>query len=197
MEYETEDYKVRDFEGVTVVRLKNPNLTGLLEVTRIGEELKALIDGGVRKLVMDFKHVKHCGSSALGLLIAIDRKMRQAKGLMVLSHPENLEETAPDFQDRHPVHDRPRPEGSGKALLTICSVPVNLTNPVVSRQQFQLRQHSPNLRVLRRRMSAERVGEAGFADAQGRSARSSCRARTTPSPGSSAVDAAQQLDALL
>ena len=92
MEYETEDYKVRDFDGVTVVRLKHPNLTGVLEVTRIGEELKAMVDGGVRKLVIDFKHVQHCGSAALGLLIAINQKMKESKGRLVLSHPENIEE---------------------------------------------------------------------------------------------------------
>jgi anti-anti-sigma factor len=92
MEYETEDYKVRDFEGVTVVRLKNPNLTGLLEVTRIGEELKSLIDGGVRKLVIDFKHVQHCGSSGLGLLIALHRKIDGVGGKMIISHPERIEE---------------------------------------------------------------------------------------------------------
>lgn len=92
MEYETEDYKVRDFGGVTVVRLKNSNLTGLLEVTRIGDELKTLIDHGVRKLVIDVKHVQHCGSAGLGLLIALHRKMEEAKGRMVLSHPERLEE---------------------------------------------------------------------------------------------------------
>jgi anti-anti-sigma factor len=92
MEYETQDYKVRDFDGVTVVRLKNSNLTGLLEVTRIGEELKTLIDNGVRKLVIDFKHVQHCGSSGLGLLIALHRKMHDSGGRMILSHPENLEE---------------------------------------------------------------------------------------------------------
>lgn len=92
MEYETEDYKVRDFDGVTVVRLKHANLTGLLEVNRLGEELKALIDGGVRRLVIDFKHVDHCGSAGLGLLIALNRKVQEAKGRMVLSHPEKIEE---------------------------------------------------------------------------------------------------------
>jgi anti-anti-sigma factor len=92
MEYETEDYKVRDFEGVTVVRLKNANLTGLLEVTRIGDELKALIDKGIQKLVIDFKHVQHCGSAGLGLLIALHRKMVANKGKMILSHPERIEE---------------------------------------------------------------------------------------------------------
>jgi anti-anti-sigma factor len=92
MEYETEDYKVRDFDGVTVVRFKNSNLTGLLEVTRIGDELKALVDRGVRKLVIDVKHVQHCGSAGLGLLIALHRKMEQAQGRMILSHAEKLEE---------------------------------------------------------------------------------------------------------
>jgi anti-anti-sigma factor len=92
MEYETEDYKVRDFDGVTVVRLKHANLTGLLEVNRLGDELKSLIDGGVRKMVIDFKHVDHCGSAGLGLLIALNKKMQELGGRMVISHPEKIEE---------------------------------------------------------------------------------------------------------
>ena len=92
MEYETQDYKVRDFEGVTVVRLKHANLTGLLEVNRLGDELKRLISGGVRKLVVDFKHVNHAGSAALGLLLALNKKMKESGGTMVISHTEKLEE---------------------------------------------------------------------------------------------------------
>lgn len=92
MEYETEDYKVREYDGVTLVRLKHANLTGLLEVTRLGEELKAMIVGGVRKLVVDFKHVDHCGSSGLGLLISLNKQMQEAGGKMVLSHPETIDE---------------------------------------------------------------------------------------------------------
>jgi anti-anti-sigma factor len=92
MEYETQDYREKDYDGVTVVRLKHANLTGVLEVTRIGDELKALIDSGVTKLVVDFKHVEHCGSAGLGLLIALHRKMQGIGGRMVLSHPESIEE---------------------------------------------------------------------------------------------------------
>jgi anti-anti-sigma factor len=92
MEYETEDYKVREFEGVTVVRLKHANLTGALEVNRITEELKAMVRQGVRRLVIDLKHVDHFGSGALGMLIALNRKMTEAAGRMVLSHPEKIEE---------------------------------------------------------------------------------------------------------
>jgi len=62
------------------------------EVNRIGEELKAMIDGGVRKLVIDFKHVQHCGSAGLGILIALLRKMESLNGKMIVSHPENIAE---------------------------------------------------------------------------------------------------------
>jgi anti-anti-sigma factor len=92
MEYETQDYKVRNFEGVTVVRLKHANLTGLLEVNRLGDELKHLIAGGVRKLVVDFKHVNHAGSAALGLLLALNKRMNETGGTLVISHTEKLEE---------------------------------------------------------------------------------------------------------
>lgn len=92
MDYENDEYRVREKEGVTVVRLKNPNLTGVLEVNRIGEDVKAMIDGGVRKLVVDFKHVKHCGSAGLGLLIGLNKRMQAAGGKMILSHPENIED---------------------------------------------------------------------------------------------------------
>jgi anti-anti-sigma factor len=92
MDFENDEYKVRIMDGVTVVRLKNPNLTGILEVNRIGEEIKAMIDGGVKKLVVDFKHVQHCGSAGLGLLIALNKRMQTAGGKLVVSHPENIEE---------------------------------------------------------------------------------------------------------
>ncbi len=91
-EYETDDYKVRIWGDVTVVRLKHANLTGQLEVNRIGEEIKGddLARGAQAR--GDFKHVKHCGSSALGLLIGLNKQMQAAKGKMILSHPENIEE---------------------------------------------------------------------------------------------------------
>ena len=130
MEYETEDYKVRDFDGVTVVRLKNPNLTGLLEVNRIGEELKTMLDGGVRKLVIDFKHVKHCGSSALGVLIAIQKKMGRANGLMV----EREEARAPKpraHRRRHQSSERPaqRAGTSNRTCPARCAPPSGARRP--------------------------------------------------------------------
>ncbi len=92
MDYETDDYKVREFGAIKVVRLKHANLTSALDVGRISDEIKAMIDQGLRKLVIDFKHVEHCGSAGLGMLIGINKKMLEAKGRLVISHPETIEE---------------------------------------------------------------------------------------------------------
>jgi len=92
VDYESDDYKVREMGTVTVVRLKGPNLTGALEVNRISDELKAMVDQGVKKLVVCFKHVQHCGSGGLGMLIAVNKKIKEAGGRLVISHPENIEE---------------------------------------------------------------------------------------------------------
>ncbi|HSV16070.1 MAG TPA: STAS domain-containing protein [Tepidisphaeraceae bacterium] len=91
-DYETNDLLVRQVEGVTIVRVRYPNLDGLLEIQRITAELDALLARGVRKLVFDFKYVTHAGSAALGLLIALQRKIDARGGTLVLSHAERVEE---------------------------------------------------------------------------------------------------------
>ena len=93
MDYETDDYKVRAMGTVTVVRLKQAHLTSVLDVNRISDEIKAMIDNkGVRKLVICFKHVEHCGSAGLGMLLAVNKHIKEKGGRLVVSHPENLEE---------------------------------------------------------------------------------------------------------
>ena len=91
-DYQTDDYTVRLRDGVTVVRLNTPSLTGTLEINRISSDLKGMIQGGLRKLALDLKHVEFCGSAALGLLIDINRRLRAAGGRLVLSHAEKIEE---------------------------------------------------------------------------------------------------------
>jgi anti-anti-sigma factor len=91
--YESDDLVVRNRDGVTIVRLKTPSLSGALEINRVSNELKALIQrDGVTKLVLDLKHLEFCGSAGLGLLIDMNRRMRAAGGKLVLSHPETIEE---------------------------------------------------------------------------------------------------------
>jgi anti-anti-sigma factor len=90
MDYETSELLVREVKGITIVRLKNANLTGMLEIQHITAEVNQMLDRGVRKLVFDFKYVKHAGSAALGLLIALQKKMDKLGGIMILSHAENI-----------------------------------------------------------------------------------------------------------
>jgi anti-anti-sigma regulatory factor len=40
--------------------------------------------------VFDFKYVRHASSAALGLLIALQKKMDTNGGKMILSHSENI-----------------------------------------------------------------------------------------------------------
>ena len=90
MDYETSELVVREVSGVTIVRLKNAHLTGMMEIQHITSELDQLLERGVRKLVLDFKYVKHAGSAALGLLISLQKKMDKLSGTMILSHSENI-----------------------------------------------------------------------------------------------------------
>jgi anti-anti-sigma factor len=92
MDYETADIAVRDVDGVTIARLRNANLTGVMEIQRIGHEIAEIIDRPVRKLILDFKYVRFAGSAALGMLIMVQKKMEKAGGMLVLSHSENIEE---------------------------------------------------------------------------------------------------------
>ena len=92
MDYETPDILVREVKGVTIVRLKNANLTGMLEIQHVTSELDQLLERGVRKLVFDFKYVRHASSAALGMLIALQKKVDKLGGKLILSHSENISE---------------------------------------------------------------------------------------------------------
>ena len=92
MDYETPDLLVREVKGITIVRLKNANLTGVLEIQHITSEFDQLLAKGVRKLVFDFKYVRHASSATLGLLIALQKKVDGLGGKLVLSHSENIAE---------------------------------------------------------------------------------------------------------
>lgn len=92
MDYETADIAVREIDGVTIVRLRAANLTGMVEVQHIAAELDLILGRGVRKIVLDFKYVVHAGSAALGLMIGLQKKVDKAGGKLVLSHAEKIAE---------------------------------------------------------------------------------------------------------
>ncbi len=90
MEKQTQDYVVREVDGVTVIRFTNKNLTATHDLDRIAHELNELLAGGAHRMVLDFKHVEYISSAALGMLISLHKRLNDLQGGLVLSHSENI-----------------------------------------------------------------------------------------------------------
>lgn len=114
MDYETADLLVRDVEGVTIARVRFANFDGQVEIQRITAELDQILDRGVRKLVLDFKYVRHAGSAALGLLISLQKKMDERRGKLILSHTERVEELLKVSRTAHLFTLAPDPRAAFK-----------------------------------------------------------------------------------
>ena len=91
-QYSARDFIMRQYDGVTVVRFTTEHLVGGQDLERVTAEVQALIDGGVRKLVLDFKHVRYINSATLSMLLAVHAKLAAIDGKLILSHPEYISE---------------------------------------------------------------------------------------------------------
>ena len=92
MDYETPDILVRVQDQVTIVRVKTTNLTSMGDIGRLSNSMDRILKEGTLRLVIDFKLVKHIGSAALGLLISMQKQMKELGGRMIISHPEHIAE---------------------------------------------------------------------------------------------------------
>jgi anti-anti-sigma factor len=93
MDYETPDIMVRVDEQITIVRLKLETLTLQHDVARVTEWLTKIVDDdGARLLILDFKKVKQVSSATLGMMISLQKHVKQLGGRLVISHPEHIEE---------------------------------------------------------------------------------------------------------
>jgi anti-anti-sigma factor len=85
-----DDLTIRERDGVTIVRFNTESLVGH-DVEHLGDRIRALIEGGVRRLVLDFKHVRFAGSATLGMMLSLMKVIEKAGGKMALSHAEHLD----------------------------------------------------------------------------------------------------------
>ena len=85
-----DDLTVRERDGVTIVRFNNESLLGH-DVEHLTDRVRAMIDGGARRLVLDFKHVRYAGSATLGMMLSVLKAITHAGGKMALSHTEHLD----------------------------------------------------------------------------------------------------------
>jgi len=83
---------MRDDAGVTYLRLEAQSLLGILDVNRVGGELIALIQGGVKNLILDMKYVDYAGSAALGMLLQLSSEIQSRGGKLVLCGTAQLDQ---------------------------------------------------------------------------------------------------------
>ena len=76
---------IEEVDGVTVAKFTDKKILDEANIQVIGNNLFALVDeDGRRKIVLDFTLVEYLSSAALGKLITLDKKVKQAKAKLRL-----------------------------------------------------------------------------------------------------------------
>ena len=77
--------QVEQIADVTVVHFVDRKILDETNIQQIGDELFRLIEqDGRRKLLVNFNNVEYLSSAALGKLITLNKKVKQAKGRLKL-----------------------------------------------------------------------------------------------------------------
>ena len=85
MANENAKMKVSQVDGITVVVLADQKILDEVSIAKIGNDLGKLITPeGKPKIVINFENVTNMSSSALGMLITLHKRVRQAGGQLRL-----------------------------------------------------------------------------------------------------------------
>ncbi len=86
MEQPSSHLKIRRTDGVSVVEFADRKILEELSIQEIGEELNRVVESeaGI-KLLLDFRNVDHLSSAALGMLITLNKKVKEQRGNLKLS----------------------------------------------------------------------------------------------------------------
>lgn len=81
MAEDTPKMSVEERDGVQVVTLADQKILDEISISQIGNRLNELAAGSTQpKLVIDFVNVTNMSSSALGMLITLHKRIREADG---------------------------------------------------------------------------------------------------------------------
>jgi anti-sigma B factor antagonist len=81
----TEHLKFEDFDGVTIVRFRDPRVTDPGEIEELGRQLyQALEHKSGSRLVIDLSTVAFLPSATIGKLISLNRKAKACKAALRL-----------------------------------------------------------------------------------------------------------------
>jgi anti-sigma B factor antagonist len=76
---------VTENQGITVVTLADQRILDELSIAKIGKQLGELVArASTPKMVIDFRNVTNMSSSALGMLITLHKRIREANGQLRL-----------------------------------------------------------------------------------------------------------------
>ena len=85
MAKERKRIQVEQIKGATVVSFVDRKILDETNIQEIGQELFDLVDEeGARDLVLNFSNVEYLSSAALGKLITLNKKVKQADGRLKL-----------------------------------------------------------------------------------------------------------------
>jgi anti-sigma B factor antagonist len=85
MAQENTKMKVVQVDGITVVVLADQKILDEVSIAKIGNDLGKLITPGSKpKIIINFENVTNMSSSALGMLITLHKRVREAGGQLRL-----------------------------------------------------------------------------------------------------------------
>ncbi len=86
MEQPSSHLRIKRSEDVSVVEFADRKILEELAIQEIGEELHQVVDAEPSiKLLLNFKNVDHLSSAALGMLITLNKKVKEQSGDLKLS----------------------------------------------------------------------------------------------------------------
>ena len=79
--------KTRKQGGVTIIEFEDRKILEELIINQIGERLGEIIEAeSDPRLLLDFQHVEHLSSAALGMLITLNKQLTERHGRLVLAN---------------------------------------------------------------------------------------------------------------
>ncbi len=73
-------------DGVSLVEFNDRKILDELSIRELGEQLREVADGPNVRVLLNFQNVEHLSSAALGMLITLDKLIKEQKGKLKLSN---------------------------------------------------------------------------------------------------------------
>ncbi|MBI5863000.1 MAG: STAS domain-containing protein [Planctomycetes bacterium] len=86
MEQPSSHLRIRRADGISVIEFADRKILEELSIREIGDELGELVEAepGIR-LLLNFRNVDHLSSAALGMLITLNKRVKEQNGTLKLS----------------------------------------------------------------------------------------------------------------